>query len=74
MLRPSPDGLVLTEIAPGADLHKDLLPKLEFRPKVAAELKEMEPPLFKPEPMQLAKRLKSLRTEFRSAGPLHEWR
>lgn len=55
----SPDGLVLTEIAPGVDLHKDILSKLEFRPKVAAELKVMEPPLFKPEPMQLAKRLRS---------------
>ncbi|MBR6230755.1 MAG: propionate CoA-transferase [Lachnospiraceae bacterium] len=36
------DGLVLTEIAPGIDLHKDILDQLEFDVKVADELKLME--------------------------------
>ena len=52
-------GLVLTEVAPGVDIHKDVLSKLEFRPEVSPDLKEMEPALFRAEPMQLVKRLRS---------------
>ena len=35
-------GLVLTEIAPGVDLHKDILDQLDFDVEVAPDLKEME--------------------------------
>jgi propionate CoA-transferase len=43
-----PDGLVLTEIAHGVDVRKDVLEQMEFRPKRIAEaLKTMEPDLFK---------------------------
>jgi len=35
-------GLVLTEIAPGIDLHKDILDQLPFRVEIAKNLKTME--------------------------------
>jgi propionate CoA-transferase len=35
-------GLVLTEIAPGIDLHRDILDLLDFDVEVAENLKEME--------------------------------
>jgi propionate CoA-transferase len=40
------DGLVLTEIAPGADLERDILQKMEFSPRVAADLKLMDARIF----------------------------
>ena len=55
----TPTGLLMTEIAPGVDLHRDVLAHLGFRPHVAQDLKEMEPALFRQEPMQLAKRVRS---------------
>lgn len=41
-----PGGLVLTEIAPGIDLAKDILGQMDFRPRIAPDLKEMNPALF----------------------------
>ena len=35
-------GLVLTEVAKGVDVKKDILDLLPFQIEVAAELKEME--------------------------------
>jgi acyl CoA:acetate/3-ketoacid CoA transferase len=51
-------GLELTEIAPGVDLHRDLLSKMEFRPNVASEVKEMDERLFRRTPMRLARELR----------------
>lgn len=45
--------LVLTEIAPGVDLQKHILDKMEFRPEIAPDLKKMDPRLFRPEKMGL---------------------
>lgn len=42
-------GLILEEIAPGIDLQKDILDKMEFQPVIAENLKEMNPCLFGPE-------------------------
>lgn len=42
----SPDGLILKEIAPGVDLERDVLKKMEFTPKVSSDLKEYDPRLF----------------------------
>jgi propionate CoA-transferase len=52
------DGLVLTEIAPGLDLERDVLAQMGFRPKVSENLKSMNPRLFSGSAMglQLAKR------------------
>lgn len=40
-------GLMLTEIAPGIDLEKDVLGQMEFEPVVSSELKVMEKSIFK---------------------------
>ena len=40
------EGLVITEIAPGVDLEKDVLAQMAFRPKVASDLKTMDTRIF----------------------------
>jgi propionate CoA-transferase len=45
--------LELIEIAPGIDLEKDVLRQMEFRPRIAADLKRMDKRLFSPAPMNL---------------------
>ncbi len=46
------DGkMVLTEIAPGIDLQKDVLAQMEFVPEIAPDLKTMDPAIFKPDRM-----------------------
>lgn len=40
------EGLMITEIAPGVDLEKDVLAQMAFRPKVAADLKTMDARIF----------------------------
>lgn len=42
-----PEGLTLTEIAPGVDLQKDILDQMEFKPVIAEDLKEMPSQAFK---------------------------
>lgn len=42
-----PEGLVLTEIAPGIDLQTQVLDLMEFKPIIAEDLKEMNPAIFK---------------------------
>jgi propionate CoA-transferase len=49
----TPEGLVLTEIAPGVDLERDVLAQMGFRPKVAPDLTTMDPRIFRPELMGL---------------------
>ena len=57
VFRLTPAGLELIELAPGADLDRDVLEKMEYRPAVAKEVIEMDPSLFSPGPMHLAKLL-----------------
>ncbi|UGQ45254.1 acyl CoA:acetate/3-ketoacid CoA transferase [Massilia endophytica] len=45
------DGLELTEIAPGIDLERDIFGQMEFRPRVAAGLRQMDARLFADAPM-----------------------
>lgn len=40
------EGLVLTEIAPGIDLQTQILDRMEFRPLISPDLKEMPEALF----------------------------
>ncbi|BAK99509.1 hypothetical protein OBV_23110 [Oscillibacter valericigenes Sjm18-20] len=47
------DGLQLIEVAPGVDVEKDVLAHMDFRPKVAETLRQMDPRLFCPEKMGL---------------------
>ncbi len=48
-----PEGLTLTEIAPGVDLQRDILDQMEFRPVIAADLRTMSAAIFRPERMGL---------------------
>ena len=46
--------MILTEIAPGVDLRKDILDQMGFAPEISPELKRMDERLFRPEKMELA--------------------
>lgn len=41
------EGIVLTEIAPGVDLERDILAQMDFKPTISENLKEMDPRIFK---------------------------
>lgn len=47
------EGLTLVEVAPGVDLERDVLDRLECRPAVADDVAEMDPGLFRAEPFDL---------------------
>jgi len=46
-------GLVLTELAPGIDLERDVIQQMAFRPIVSENLKRMDPRIFAPGKMGL---------------------
>ncbi len=46
-----PHGLVLIEVAPGIDVEKDIAKNVDFKFKVADDLKEMDGRIFREEPM-----------------------
>lgn len=48
-----PEGLTLTEIAPGINLNMDILANMEFTPVIADDLKLMDERIFKEELMGL---------------------
>jgi propionate CoA-transferase len=54
VFRLTPDGLVLVEVAPGIDVDRHIRAQVGFPLRVAPDLREMEPRLFRPEPMGLA--------------------
>jgi propionate CoA-transferase len=58
-------GLELVEIAPGADLERDILGRMGFRPRIAEPLRQMDARLFAAAPMGLKDDLLSLRLEER---------
>jgi propionate CoA-transferase len=48
------DGkFILTEIAPGVDLHKDILEKMDFQPIISENLKSMPPEIFEERTLNL---------------------
>ncbi len=47
------EGLVVTEVAPGVDLERDVLAQMAFRPTVAPDLKLMDARIFRDELMGL---------------------
>jgi propionate CoA-transferase len=42
----TPDGFLLTEIAPGIDLQKDVLDQMDFKPIISPDLKLMDAGIF----------------------------
>jgi propionate CoA-transferase len=48
VLRLDEGELILTEIAPGIDVERDIFPMMEFKPRVAPELKTMSSDLLHP--------------------------
>lgn len=48
-----PEGLTVTEVAPGIDLERDVLAQAEIPLRVSANLREMDARLFRPEPFGL---------------------
>ncbi len=51
VFRLGPQGLELIEIAPGIDLERDILARMDFRPVIAEPPRLMDARLFRPEPM-----------------------
>jgi propionate CoA-transferase len=49
----TPEGLELTEVAPGIDVEGDVIDRMGFEPSVADGLAEMRPGLFVDEPLDL---------------------
>ena len=52
-MRLLPAGITVTEIAPGVDLQRDVLAQSAIELQVAADLRTMDPALFRPEPFGL---------------------
>ena len=50
-------GVMLTEIAPGADLQRDILDMMEFTPVISPELKLMDQSLFEEGLLNLADKI-----------------
>ena len=49
VLKLTKDGLMITEIAPGVDMDKDILAHMDFKPIISKELKLMDEKIFKDE-------------------------
>lgn len=48
VFRLTEEGMMLTEIAPGVDLEKDILAQMGFKPIISPDLKTMDPRIFMP--------------------------
>ncbi len=49
VLELTPGGLMITEVAPGIDLEKDVLPYMEFKPAISADLKLIPEGIYRTE-------------------------
>ncbi|AEA62648.1 acyl CoA:acetate/3-ketoacid CoA transferase [Burkholderia gladioli] len=67
VFRVSEQGLMLTEIAPGIDLERDVLGQMAFRPAVSPDLKVMDARLFLPTPVGMRDEILARERRFRSA-------
>jgi propionate CoA-transferase len=53
----TPAGMVLTEVAPGVDIERDILARMEFEPIVHGTPRTMDAAIFADEPMGLRERM-----------------
>ena len=53
VMRLTPDGITVTELAPGVDLERDVLAQAAIPLEVAPDLRTMDAALFRPEPFGL---------------------
>ena len=60
VFRLGPDGLELTEIAPGVDLERDILAHMAFRPLMPQPPRFMDARIFRSAPMELREQLLAL--------------
>jgi propionate CoA-transferase len=67
VMRLTPDGVVVTELAPGVDLDRDVLAQADFPLGVAPHMKRMAQALFKPDPIGLTLRGRGQR-DYREAA------
>ena len=65
VFRLRPDGLELIEIAPGVDLERDILARMDFRPIMERPPRLMDERIFRPEPMGLRRDLLGVTIEER---------
>jgi len=61
----SPEGLVLTEVAPGIDIERDILANMDFAPIIKQAPRLMDARIFKPEAMGLSDQLLAIPLEQR---------
>ena len=54
-------GIILTEIAPGVDMDRDILERMEFKPKMSSEPQAMDPAIFLPEKLGLSSYVSGIR-------------
>jgi propionate CoA-transferase len=65
VFRLTPDGLELTEIAPGVDLERDILAKMDFVPQIPNQPRLMDRRIFADQPMNLREQMLSIPLEQR---------
>jgi propionate CoA-transferase len=66
------EGLELIEIAPGLDAERDVLAHMGFRPRVARDLKVMDPRVFEAGRMNLAQHVHAKKQRYRTPR-VAEW-
>lgn len=59
VMRVTETGLEVSKIAPGIDLQRDVLHRVEARLGVASDLKQMDEALFHPVPVGLGQQVRS---------------
>jgi len=57
VFRLTPDGLELTEVAPGIDVERDILARMDFEPLIRGTPAPMDPAIFGDAPMGLRERM-----------------
>jgi propionate CoA-transferase len=53
VMRLEPEGVTVTEIAPGIDLKRDILAQAEFPLRIANDCRKMDPALYRPDRLNL---------------------